>query len=107
MRNIYVNDSKGAFKYKGCPAKKVSLKKEQVLDDDKFYRGFDLGVYELTEDESLEIKIDLDGIPKVNNDIESQLKEIDLKSIRALREGDAVKLKELDDQAKELRKKLK
>ena len=46
-------------------------------------------------------------VDEQNAPIKEQLNTIDLKSIRALREGDAVRLKVLDDQAKALRIQLK
>ena len=50
---------------------------------------------------------DLPTTAQLNAPFMATLLDIDLKSIRALREGDAVRLKVLDDQAKALRIQLK
>ena len=50
---------------------------------------------------------DLPTTAQLNVPLIAAMLDIDLKSIRALREGDAVRLKALDDQAKALRTQLK
>ena len=50
---------------------------------------------------------DLPTTAQINMPLMAALLDIDMKSIRALREGDTVQLKALDDQAKVARAKLK
>ncbi len=50
---------------------------------------------------------DLPTTAQINSPLMAALLDLDMKSIRALREGDAAQLKALDDQAKVLRAKLK
>ena len=50
---------------------------------------------------------DLPTTAQINATFMAELLDIDLKSIRSLREGDIVKLKALDDQAKVARGKIK
>lgn len=87
---------------------KDSSNKLYALDSSEFEHLLPQGCVKITQAET-----DIFNVPKPptideqNASLKVQLDTIDLKSIRALREGDAVRLKALDDQAKALRIQLK
>lgn len=59
------------------------------------------------EIEKHESAIELDAKNKKQLEIEAELRALDLKSIRAIREGDEIRIKALEDEAEILRQKLR